>query len=1236
MSIKSLFGKSSGKILPSTDSENIGKVLESDKLLDSLKVEKDKFIPDVDFSNPKSFAKFGSASKYYEDAIRLIYKTYPYDGSKNEKTEWQNSASLLTNYVLNELYPTNTGYINLGLNYGNIVSSTSSYTLTDKPEYILIKGGPNTYSETDTAKSLFGKSNYYNDAYKRASNLNLDGDSGVTVEFYLRKNDTSGSSKQCVFDLWNSSSLTSSEYGRFKIETHPGIVGEENKFYISFNSGSFGATEVELSASSFIDQSWHHFGIAAINTGSEVLFQLFQDGVLTSEAITGSSVSQVEGPMMATIGSLITEEYAGGPSLGWGKLSGSIDEFRFWKIKRIDKEISRYYFTEIYGGTNTDDANTDLGVYFKFNEGIFDTGSINNYDKNIIDYSGRISNATWTGYSLGARETGSALIESGFTQEEPADPIIYQNHPQVLALIDSLEKKTISYDQLNNSSIYNSYASWILEEDEKNGSTLSELTQISSEFFDELYFYIQSLPGLKDHTYKNKNPLPFAKRLVESHGLSTVELFSDSTALEIFLSRNEKDVFEQKIDHIKNTIYQNIYNNLLYIYRSKGTEKSIRNLLRCFGVDTELVKLNLYANDQKFIFEDRYEFTSQKRKYIDFNDPDRFEGTVYQITQSGDTNSSEFIKGDIDSRYFGNTLETEIIFPRKFKTNEDFYFETSFLTSSLFGMHEPDITTDKFTWTSPDRANLQVFSVRPEKESDDVYFMLSSSYLNVVLTSSLFKDVYTDQKWLFSYRIRHENYPLAGGVLGASTGNYVVEFGGLNTTMDILQNSFSVSGTVDLTTAEQYFTSPKKIYLGAHHENFTGSTVDGLDGQEQLSDVQIGAARFWLNYLPDTVLDMHAKDMTSHGPEYYQKNVENYLDVSAQGLTVPQADSLILHWNFELVTGSDNGAGTLVLNLNDAGFNIVDMSSGSQQQLTDYPVLSEIGRQNHPARADFFLRNNTDVVSTEYIPNARRRLPEILNNDDLVNILQRDDETYIRDQTPVNHYFSVEKSMYQNISEEMLRWMGTITQFNNLIGKPTDRYEASYRDLNFLRTIFFKNVGNTPDFEKFVDFYKWIDESVARIIMELIPASLSTTTVASNVVESHILERNKYRHKLPTIEFKGKEPVAAIRTINELKYNWKFGHAPIPLQENNNCLWWKEREEKETDREKIFAALKSTYERNFTTVYDLNIDAVVIINKSPKEYDIIKTITKFGSGEYLEIDIPLAVPDDIDCNDDNK
>jgi len=1226
MSIKDLFGKKSGKILPLTDAESVGKEVESTDLLDSLRKEKDRFIPDVDFSDPQNFARFGSASKYYEDAVKLIYKTFPYDGSRNEKTEWLNSASLLTNYVYDNLYPRNTGYINVGFNYGNTISSTDNLTLTDRIEYILVKGGPNTYSQTEDVKNLFGKSNYYNEEHKRASNLNLNCEDGVTVEFYLKKNDNLGSPIQVIFDLWNSSSYSAVDYGRFKIEIHPGISGEENNFYVTNISGAYGVGDVELNANTISDSQWHHYAIVAKNTDTQILFQLFQDGILVSEKTEGTPTSQVYGPMNATIGALIAP-------FGYGKLSGSIDEFRYWKIKRTDKEIARYYFTEVYGGTNTDDANTDLGVYFKFNEGIFSqTDPDNQYDKNVIDYSGRISNGLWYGYTLGARSTGSALIESGFTQEEPADPVLYSNHPLVIALTNQLEQKTIVHDQSNNSSIYNSFASWIIDTDNQEGQGLLELTQIISEFLDEFYFSIQQLPNIKDEIYRDKNPLPFTKRLLESKGLNTLELFSDSTILESLLSRNEEDVFQDKIYHIKNTIYQNIYNNLLYIYRSKGTEKSIRNLLRCFGIDTELLKINLYADEQSFVFEDKVEYSAQKRKYVDFNDPDRFEGSIYQVTQSGNSNSLPYMKGKSDTRYFGNTFEVETIFPRKFDKSEDFYFETSFLTCSIFGVHEPKSLLDNDTWATPDHASIQIFSVRPEKESNDSYFLLSSSCFGVEITSSLFKDVYTDQKWLLAYRIKHEKYPFAGGILGADTGNYVIELTGINTELDIVKNTFLVSASIDQAAAELYFNSAKKIYLGSHRQNFTGSVVNGNDGKEQLSDVQIGAARFWINYLPDAVLQSHATDMTNHGPEAFSKNVENYLLTQISGHTIPQAETLVLNWNFDLVEGSDNGAGTPVLNLNDAGFDVIDMSSGSVDELNRYETISEISRQLHPGRGDFFLRNNTQMISYEYVPTAKRRLPEILNNDDLVNILQEDDLVYTRDMIPVNHFLSIEKSMYQNISEEMLRWIGTITQFNNLIGKPTDRYEADYKDLQFLRRIFFLNVDNTPDFEKFVEFYKWIDESVARIIAELIPASMNTTNIASNIVESHILERNKYRHKLPTIEFKAKEPVAAVRTINELKYNWKFGHAPIPLQENNNCLWWKERKEKEADREKIFAVLKSTYDRKFTTVYDLNIEPIVIIDKNPKEQEVVKQITKFGSGEYLEIDIPLIV-DEKDCND---
>ena len=73
---KKLFGQKS-IILANEDREKIGSEVESVGYMTEHLNQKDRFIPPVDFSEPKQFARFGSAEKYYIDAIDRIYKTYP-------------------------------------------------------------------------------------------------------------------------------------------------------------------------------------------------------------------------------------------------------------------------------------------------------------------------------------------------------------------------------------------------------------------------------------------------------------------------------------------------------------------------------------------------------------------------------------------------------------------------------------------------------------------------------------------------------------------------------------------------------------------------------------------------------------------------------------------------------------------------------------------------------------------------------------------------------------------------------------------------------------------------------------------------------------------------------------------------------------------------------------------------------------------------------------------------------
>jgi hypothetical protein len=1226
MSIKDLFGKKSTKILSSTNLEDLSADVESEEYVVQELEERKLIKPDIDYTDPKNFAFYGSANKYYTDAIEGIAKKYPYDGSAAEKIKWKKDSSDLQNYIFDNEYPKNTGYINIGYTYGITSSvSTDQYSNPITKEYISVKGGPNAPIETTTKTSqLFGTSNILDVSENRESNLLIDGNKGLTLEFWLKKDNISGSKKQVIFDLWNSSSF-GSDYGRFRAEIRPGISGEENKIFIELSSGSNGVLQTSLGQGlSLNNAEWQHFSISAINSGSNLQIRLYKNGILNDSAITGSSIDRVYGPMLGWIGSLGAQVSGGNAALGYGKLSGSLDEFRYWKTKRTEKDIARYWFTNINGGTNTDTANTELGVYYKFNEGVYNTSSVDTkYDNKVLDYSGRFSNGVWTGYTLGSRSTSSAIVESAAAETEQKDPVIYLSHPDVQSLLIEKQELGTLHDNNNSAMIYYTIPAWIVEDDQENDSNkLYELTQIIGSYFDEVFIKIKHLPSIKEVSYKNGRPFPYAIKLLESMGFATQDLFTNSSVLENLGNRNETSLYEDRLFNVKNHIYQNIYNNLSYIQKSKGTEKSIRNLLRCFGVDEELVKFNIYSNDSVYTFDDKYLNTYYKKKIINFNDPDRVQGSVYQMTSSLDPSSTSFIQGNLELAYHGSTIEAEIITPLSFAPSEKLYFPKNFITSSIFGLHSANPSSPgNTTWFGSDLSSLQVYLIKPEMDSPDGYFYLTSS-LGFTLTSSLIRDIYTNQKWNLSVKIKHEKYPNSLKVVGGTTGSYIFEFLAINTIQDFIQNEISLTASVSQAAGENYFADSKRLYVGSHRTNFTGSIL-------QNSDIKVSSVRYWLSYLEDDILRQHAKDPTIYGPESPINNLETLYSGGVG--EIPQSKTLALHWDFNLVTGSDNGSGTGPSNTFDGKFQVIDVSSASLP--STYGIIGQITNNTHTGRGDFFFRNNNEMVENSYISIAKHRLPENLMSSDLINILQTDDEIFTRDSRSINYFFALEKSMYQTISEEMIKFFGTITDFNNIIGKPQYRYEREYRDLVKLREMFFQNVSNSPDLEKYVDYFKWIDTSITKMIYQLVPASADFSPNISDVVESHVLERNKYAWKLPSIELGAEPPITSVKTIGQLKYNWKYGHAPIPLNQNRNCLWWKERSERTPELDGIFQALSSAYKRKFTEVAHLGTDIQIEVNKNPSNLDVIKPITKIGSGGYLEIDI-LKVIEKKDCLDE--
>jgi hypothetical protein len=78
----------------------------------------------------------------------------------------------------------------------------------------------------------------------------------------------------------------------------------------------------------------------------------------------------------------------------------------------------------------------------------------------------------------------------------------------------------------------------------------------------------------------------------------------------------------------------------------------------------------------------------------------------------------------------------------------------------------------------------------------------------------------------------------------------------------------------------------------------------------------------------------------------------------------------------------------------------------------------------------------------------------------------------------------------------------------------------------------------------------------------MIPASSEVSENVYDVIESHVLERNKYQSKFPTIEFKPADPESPALGINEKALDWQRNHHPVSNLQTENSEYWRTRAER--------------------------------------------------------------------------
>ena len=465
------------------------------------------------------------------------------------------------------------------------------------------------------------------------------------------------------------------------------------------------------------------------------------------------------------------------------------------------------------------------------------------------------------------------------------------------------------------------------------------------------------------------------------------------------------------------------------------------------------------------------------------------------------------------------------------------------------GFHEanPSVPSD-YTWwddSGAEARDLQVFLVRDSRDSKNAKFVLKNETQTIYQESDYIYDIYENEHYNVAIRIKPETYPYAGGVTN-TTPNYEIELYAVTNNFGDIETEVLLSQTVAFATGSAYIRAPKRIYAGAHLENFTGTV-------QEYSDVQIGGVRAWFDYLDNDEIFQHNKDVLNYGTK---KSIDGSNLYTIEDVQIPSQELTILNWDFDTVTTSDPSG----------EFEVEDITSGSTD--TVYGWIDQIIKREHKAKGAGFAFNASNVFSYEFIQAYKKQLPEVAYDAENIYIKGEQEINFSNDDDVSDNLFVMEKSPASLISEEMMKSFSSTLEFANLFGRSVERYRVEYKDLARARQLFFDKVESNMDFDKFFEYFKWIDSSISSMVNQLIPASANFAGGIVDVIEPHILERDKYQRQiglLSTIT----STEASIRGVQELKYNWKTGHAPLSGLESDNCLWHAERRERDTNETEI-------------------------------------------------------------------
>ena len=208
---------------------------------------------------------------------------------------------------------------------------------------------------------------------------------------------------------------------------------------------------------------------------------------------------------------------------------------------------------------------------------------------------GELFRIIWSGSAASANPTSSFTTDIKITLKDPRNALPFSHlystgSTEWTNWYDGIYSSASAYDDDNIHSLKNNLPDYIRED--SDSGDLKTFLHMIGEHFDLLRNYIDNYSSFYKRKYKTKESVPnnLLPILADNLGWEAINPFTGSLAE--YFSNNS---YDNNIQQIGESTWRKSLNNLIYIYKSKGTFNSVRALLNIYGYPADMLQVTEYG-----------------------------------------------------------------------------------------------------------------------------------------------------------------------------------------------------------------------------------------------------------------------------------------------------------------------------------------------------------------------------------------------------------------------------------------------------------------------------------------------------------------------------------------------------------------------------------------------------------------------------------------------------------------